>query len=233
MGVIQRIVHLPFAVLLTLAKRNTSNRYVLGVMAVFLLGGPSASPQANSHDGRTVTLGIGIKLPAGGAWPVAVGADHAVFYVPAVGNGEILGVLVVPKGRFEGIRVIPSVQGDTVKIAVSALLADKRKLSEARCSEIRSWPSVDAGSYEGKKDASLPLTGLGKLGLPVLQMDVVTAKGPPPGGWHHPYANFMAFCSCESTRDELNPSIGILGYPDAEKCAEIGKCGRCCRISLP
>lgn len=163
----------------------------------------------------------------------AVGADHAVFYVPAVGNGEILGVLVVPKGRFEGIRVIPSVQGDTVKIAVSALLADKRKLSEARCSEIRSWPSVDAGSYEGKEDASLPLTGLGKLGLPVLQMDVVPAKGPPPGGWHHPYANFMAFCSCESTRDELNPSIGILGYPDAEKCTEIGKCGRCCRISLP
>ena len=58
---------------------------------------------------------------------MAVGADHAVFYVPAVGNGEILGVLVVPKGRFVGIRVIPSVQGDTVKIVVSALLAEKRK----------------------------------------------------------------------------------------------------------
>ena len=126
-GVIKRIMHFPFAVLLTPAKRNTSIRYVLGVMAVFLLGGPSASPQANSHDGPTVTLGIGIKLPAGGAWPVAVGADHAVFYVPAVGNGEILGVLVVPKGRFVGIRVIPSVQGDTVKIVVSALLAEKRK----------------------------------------------------------------------------------------------------------
>lgn len=232
-GFIQRIMYFPFAALLTMAKRSTSKKYVLGVMAVFLLSGLSACPQTNSHDGPTVTLGIGINLPSGGVWPVAVGADHAVFYVPAVGNGEILGVLVVPKGRFVGIRVIPSVQGDTVKIVVSGLLADKRKLSEATCEEIRSWPSVDAGSYVGKKGASFPLTALGKLGLPVFQMDVVPAKGPPPGGWHHPYANFIAHCSCESTRDELNPSIGILGYPDAEKCTEIGKCGRCCRISLP
>ena len=162
-------------------------------------------------------------LEALGPW---VGADHAVFYIPAVGNGEILGVLVLPKGRFVGIRVIPSVQGDTAKILLSALLADKRNLSEATCSEIRSWPSVDAGAYEGKKDASFPLTGLGKLGLPVLQLDVVLAKGPPPGGGHHIYANFLASCSCESTRDKLNPSIGILGYPDAAKCTEIGKCGR-------
>jgi len=66
---------------------------------------------------------------------VAVGADHAVFYIPAVGNGEILGVLVLPKGRFVGIRVIPSVQGDTAKILLSALLADKRNLSEATCIE--------------------------------------------------------------------------------------------------
>ena len=136
-------------------------------------------------------------------------------------------------GPCTGVGACSVTIGDTVKIVVSALLADKRKLSEATCREIRSWPSVDAGSYEGKKDASFPLTGLGKLGLSVLQMDVVPAKGPPPGGSHHPYANFIAYCSCESTRDELNPSIGILGYPDAEKCTEIGKCGHCCRISLP
>jgi hypothetical protein len=229
----QRNRHFLFAVLLMLAKGSNSKKYVLGIMVVSLLSGLSVWPQSNLHDGPTVTLGIGINLPSGGFWPVAVGADHAVFYVPAVGDGEILGVLVVPKGRFVGIRVIPSVRGDSVKIVVSALLADRRKLSEATCSELRSWPSLDGGSYKGKKDASFQLTGLGKLGLPVLQMAVVPAKGPPPGGWRHPYANFVGYCSCESTRDELNPSIGILGYPEAEKCAEIGKCGRCCRILLP
>jgi hypothetical protein len=228
------MLHFLFAALPTLAKRSTAKRFVLGVMAVFLLISTSfAWPQSKSHDDPKVTLGIAIKLPSGGAWPVAVGADRAVFYVPAVGKGEILGVLVVPKGRFVGIRVLPSAQGDTVTITVSALLADKRQLSEATCSEIRSWPSVDLGSYDGKKGASIPLTGLGKLGLPVLQMDVVPATGPPPGGWRYPYANSMAYCACESTRDELNPSIGILGYPDAGKCNEIGKCGRCCRILLP
>jgi hypothetical protein len=72
---------------------------VLGLMAVLLLGSLPAWPQANPHDGPTITLGIGIKLPVGGTWPVAVGADHAIFYVPAVGKGEMLGVLVVPKGR--------------------------------------------------------------------------------------------------------------------------------------
>ena len=164
---------------------------------------------------------------------MAVGADHAVFYVPAVGKGEMLGVLVVPKGRFLGIRIVPSMHGDSVTIAVTALLKDKKKLSDATCDDIRSWPSVDAGSYEGRKGASFPLSGLGTLGLPVFQVDVVPATGPPPGGFHHPYANFIAYCSCESTRDELNPSIGTLAYPDAGKCVEIGKCARCCRISLP
>jgi coenzyme PQQ precursor peptide PqqA len=43
---------------------------------------------------------------------VAVGADHAIFYVPAVGKGEMLGVLVIPKGRFLGIRIVPSMHGE-------------------------------------------------------------------------------------------------------------------------
>jgi hypothetical protein len=206
---------------------------VFKAMAVLLLGSLSAWPQANPHDGPTITLGIGVKLPAGGTWPVAVGADHATFYVPAMGKGEMMGVLVVPKGHFLGIRIVPSVHGDSVRIAVSAMLKDEKKLSDATCDDIRSWPSVDAGSYEGGKGVSLLLSGLDKLGLPVFQVDVVPATGPPPGGYHHPYANFIAYCSCESTRDDLNPSMGSLAYPDAGKCVEIGKCARCCRFSVP
>jgi len=212
---------------------GTAERFALGLTAALLLGNLSAWAQTNPREPPTITLGISIKLPVGGSWPVAVATDHAVFYVPAAGKGEMLGVLVVPNGRFLGIRIVPSMHGDSLRIAVTALLADKEKVSEATGDQIRSWPSVDAGSYEGKKGASFPLTSLGKLGLPVFNVDVVPAKGPPPGGFHHPYANFMAYCSCDCTRDEVNPSIGILAYPDAGKCVEIGKCAGCCRISPP
>jgi hypothetical protein len=162
MNVIQRMV--PFAAPLVSGKRDTPERYILGLMAVLLLGSLPAWPQVNPHEGPTITLGIGIKLPAGGTWPVAVGADHAIFYVPAVGKGEMLGVLVVPKGRFLGIRIVPSMHGDSVKIAVTAMLKDKKKLSDATCDDIRSWPSVDAGSYEGGEGRILPALGLGQAG---------------------------------------------------------------------
>jgi hypothetical protein len=227
------MVLLPFPVLIVLRKCDAAGRYVLGLTAVLLLGSLLAWPQANPNAGPKITLGIAIRLPAGGPWPVAVGADHAIFYVPAAGKGEMLGVLMLSKGRFLGIRIVPSMHGDSVEIAVTAMLADKKKLSLATCDEIRSWPAVDAGSYEGRKGASFPLSGLGKLGLPVFQVDIVPAKAPPPGAFHYPYANFIAYCSCELTRDELNPSMGTLTYPDAGQCVEIGKCARCCRISLP
>jgi len=221
-----------FAVLHVSRKRDAAERYVLGLTVVLLLGSLSAWPQTNQNTGPNITLGITVRLPAGGPWPVAIGADHAIFYVPAAGKGEMLGVLAVSKDRFLGIRIVPSMHGDSVEIAVAAMLKDKKKLSEATCDEIRSWPSVDAGTYKGRQGASFPLSGLGKVGLPVFQVDIVPATGPPPGGFHHPYANFIAYCSCESTRDELNPSFGTLAYPDAGKCVEIGKCARCCRISL-
>jgi len=223
----------PFAVRLVSRKRAAAERYILGLTAVLLFGSFSAWSQRDQHAGPHITLGIGIRLPAGGPWPVAVGADHAIFYVPAVGKGEMLGVVMLSKSRFLGVRIVPSMQADSVRIAVSAMLKDANKLSVATCDEIRSWPSVDAGFYEGRKGASFPLSGLGKLGLPVFQVDIVPATGPPPGGFHHPYANFIAYCSCESTRDELNLNIGTLAYPDAGKCVQIGKCARCCRISLP
>jgi len=183
--------------------------------------------------GPTVTLGIEIDLPSGGPWPVAVGADHASFYIPAVGAGEVLGVIAVPKGHFAGIRITPSMGEDSVKVAVSALVKAQKNLSDATCNEIRSGQSVDAGSYEGKKDESFLLTGLGQLGLPVFHVKVVPVHGAPPGGWHRPYAGSAAHCDCDSTRDALNDAIGTLAYPDVGKCVEVGKCAQCCRILKP
>jgi hypothetical protein len=165
---------------------------------------------------------------------VAVGEDHAVFYIPAVGAGEVAGVIPVSNERFAGVRITPNMGEDSVKVAVVALVKANKNLSDATCDEVRSWRSVDAGSYEGKKDESLLLTGLAQLGLPVFRVKVVEVgrHGIPPGGGS-PYAGHLAHCDCEDTRDALNSSINFLAYPGAGKCAEIGKCGQCCRIVPP
>jgi hypothetical protein len=202
---------------------------------------PDAKQEATSSDtaqvrdaetgGPTVTLGIEISLP-----------NRAVFYIPVVGNEEILAIVPLPKGRFAGIRITPRMRADSVKIEVSALATAKRKLLEATCNEIQSWHSEDAGSYEGKKDESLLLSGLGRLGLPAFKVKIVGAHGPPPGGFHHPYAHSSAFCGCEYSkpRSIIKPDggtasgvAGTLSFPGAGKCVEISGCGQCCRISPP
>ena len=187
-------------------------------------------PQEPPPSEPTVTLGIEVSLP-----------DRAVFYIPVVGDGEILGIVPFPKGSLAGIRITPRMRADSVKIEVSALAAAKKKLLEAPCDEVRSWKSEDAGTYERKKDESLLLSGLGRLGLPVFEVKVVQAYGPPPGGFHHPYANSAAFCGCNFPEPRsiiLNGGsaggvAGISSFPDAGKCAEISGCGQCCRMAVP
>ena len=204
--------------------------YVPTLTVVLMLGSLRGWPQAPPSGEPTVTLGIEVNLP-----------DRAVFYVPVVGDGEILGIVPFPEGPFAGIRITPRVRADSVKIEVSALAAAKKKLSEATCEEVRSWKSEDAGTYDGKKDESLLLSGLGRLGLPVFEVKVVQAYGPPPGGFHHPYANSSAFCGCNfpeprSIISDGRPASGVAGtlsYPDAGKCAEISGCGQCCRMAVP
>jgi WD40 repeat protein len=190
--------------------------------------------EMSDRGGPTVTLGIEINLAAGGPWPVAVGEDHAVFYIPAVGAGEVLGVIPVSNGRFAGVRITPSMSEDSVKIEVAALVKANKNLSDATCNEVRAWQSMGAGAYEGKKDEALLLTGLAQLGLPVFRVKVVGfgIHGVPPGGGS-PYAGHLAHCDCDDTRDAFNASMNFLAYPGAGKCAEIGKCGRCCRIVPP
>ena len=187
--------------------------------------------EAFIRGGPVVTLGVEISLP-----------DHAIFYIPVVGNEEMLGIVRFPKGPFAGIRITPRMRADSVKIEVSALATAQKKLSEATCNEVRSWKTEDAGIYEGKKDESLLFSGVGRLGLPVLRASVVPVHGPPPGGFHHPYAHSSAFCGCEypeprsiTTPDGSSASgvAGTMSYPHAGKCVEISGCGQCCRISPP
>ena len=161
---------------------------------------------------------------------MAVGADHAVFYVPVLGQGEMLGVIPVSTAHFVGIRIIPSMREDkdSVKIEVSALGSAKKALSDANSSEVRSWRGEDAGSYVAKKDEFLVLSGLGRFGLPVLKVKVIGSSGlRPPGG------GSRIFCGCESTRDELNDYLGVGAAPEPGKCVAIGKCSRCCWVLLP
>jgi hypothetical protein len=206
-------------------------RRVIALGAVLMLGSLGGWPQEPPPGGPTVTLAIEVSLP-----------DRAVFFIPVVGDGEMPGIVPLPKGRFAGIRITPRMRAESVQIEVSALTAARKKLSEAACDEVRSWNSEDAGSYDGKENESLLLSGLARLGLPVLEVKVVRAGGPPPGGFHHPYANFLAFCGCEypKPRSITNPdgssAIGVAGtmsYPDAGQCAQISGCGQCCRAAVP
>jgi hypothetical protein len=203
---------------------------VLG--ALLLLGSLRGRPQEPPPGGPTVTLKIEVSLP-----------DGAVFYIPAVGDGEMPVIVPLLKGRFAGIRITPRMRADSVQIEVAALTTAKKKLSEATCDEVRSWNSEDAGSYELKEHASLLLSGLARLDLPVFKVKVVRAGGAPPGGFHHPYANSLAFCGCEypEPRSMTNPDgsvwasgvAGIVSYPDAGKCVQISGCGQCCRTTVP
>jgi len=189
-------------------------RHVIALSVALILGGLRGWPQ-ESTGGPTVTLKIEVSMP---------------------------GIVPLLKGRFAGIRITPRMRTDSVQIDVSALTATNKKLSESTCDEVRSWDSEDAGSYEGKEDATFFLSGLARLGLPVLKVKVVRAGGPPPGDFHHLYAHSLAFCGCEypSSRFIINPDgssasgvAGIVSYPDAGKCVQISGCGQCCRTAVP
>jgi hypothetical protein len=206
------------------------SRHAFALSAVLVLASLRSWPQESPGE-PTVTLKLEVSLP-----------DGAVFYIPAVGDGEMPVIVPLLKGRFAGIRITPRMRTDSVQIDVSALTATDKKLSEATCDEVRSWNSEDAGSYELKEHASLMLSGLARLHLPVFKVKVVRAGGPPPGGFHHPYANSLAFCGCEYPRPRsiINPDgssasgvAGIVSYPDAGKCVQITGCGQCCRTAVP
>jgi hypothetical protein len=206
------------------------SRYAYALSAALIFASLRGYPQ-DSPGEPTVTLKIEVSLP-----------DGAIFYVPAVGDGEMPVIVPLVKGRFAGIRITPRMRTDSVQIDVSALTATNKKLSEATCDEVQSWNSEDAGSYELKEPSSWLLSGLARLDLPVFKVRVVRAGGPPPGGFHHPYANSLAFCGCEypSPRSIINPDgssaggvAGIVSYPDAGKCVQITGCGQCCRTAVP
>jgi len=205
-------------------------RHVIALSVALILGSLRSWAQ-ESTGGPTVTLKIEVSMP-----------DGAVFYIPAVGDGGMPGIVPLLKGRFAGIRITPRMRTDSVQIDVSALTATNKKLSESTCDEVRSWDGEDAGSYEGKENATFFLSGLARLGLPVFKVKVVRAGGPPPGGFHHPYAHSLAFCGCEypSSRSIINPDgssasgvAGVVSYPDAGKCVQISGCGQCCRTAVP
>ena len=204
-------------------------RHTIALCTMLICGSLQGWPQ-EPPDGPAVTLKVEVTLP-----------DGSVFDIPAVGDGEMPGIVTLPQGRFAGIRITPRMRADSVQIDVSALTAAKKKLSQATCDEVSSWNSEDAGSYGGKENASLLLSRLGRLGLPVLKVKIVRAGGPPPEGFHHPYAHSLGFCGCEfpGPRSIINPDgssasgvAGVVSYPDAGKCVQISGCGQCCRTAV-
>ena len=94
-------------------------RHVIAFGGVLILGGLQSWSQ-ESAGGPTVTLKVEVRLP-----------DGAAFYIPAVGDGEMVGIVPLLKGRFAGIRITPRMRVDSVQIEVSALTATNKKLSES------------------------------------------------------------------------------------------------------
>jgi hypothetical protein len=86
-------------------------RHVIALSVALILGSLRGWPQ-ESTDGPTVTLKIEVSMP-----------DGAVFNIPAVGDGEMPGIVPLLKGRFAGIRITPRMRADSVQIDVSALTA--------------------------------------------------------------------------------------------------------------
>lgn len=205
-------------------------RRVIALATVLVCVSLKCWPQEPPPPGPKVTLAIAVSLP-----------DGSVFHIPAVGDGEMTGIVPLSNSRFAGIRITPRMLTDSVRIEASALLTDKKKLSEATCDEIRSWTSEDAGFYDAKENASLLLSGLGRLGLPAFKVSVVRAGGPPPGGFRHPYANFLAFCDCEYPEPRSVTHLdggsasgvaGIIIYPEGGRCVQLSGCGQCCRTAI-
>ena len=188
------------------AKRQRAGRLdrhliVLGtVLVVVSLAG---FPQEPPRTGPTVTLAIEVSLQ-----------DGSVFYIPALGYGELAGI-VPSDGHFAGIRIKPRMLTDSVQIEVSALLSDKKRLSEATCDEIQSWNSESAGSYETKENASLVLSGLGRLGLPNFQSE------SRPSHWTSAWRLSPSLCqfflpSAVANIPNPDPSPTPMGGPLAE-----------------
>ena len=69
--------------------------HVIALSVVLILGSLRGWPQ-ESTGGLTVTLKIEVTMP-----------DGAVFYIAAVGDGEMPGIVPLLKGRFAGIRITP------------------------------------------------------------------------------------------------------------------------------
>jgi hypothetical protein len=229
-------------------------RMLLPIVLFSALPPAQCQEEPSGRAAPAVTLGIVVELPTGGPWPVAVGEDHADLIMPAIGRGEMLGIVAVPEGRFAGVRITPSMGNEnSVKIIVSALVTAHTKLSEATCTELLSWRSEGAGSYEGKKDESLLLSGLARVGLPVLKIKVVgyaprgvpawTGTPPPlPGSPAEQEertkpvrAKRTAMCWLENTRDALNPAMGSGALVEPGKCGGMGtdQFAQCCWISKP
>ena len=141
----------------------------------------------------------------------------------------MFGIIPSSEGRFAGIRITPRMRGNSVEIEVSALVRSKKKLSEATYDDVRFWHSEQAGSCQGNRDATLLLSGLDRLGLPVFSVKVVQGRGPLPGPPSAANSFGCAACGCRYPE----PRSGIFGgtiasgvgafcsSPEPGKCVEV------------
>lgn len=95
-------------------------RQVILLSGLLILGSLRGWPQ-ESTGGPTVTLRIEVIM-----------RDGAVFYIPAVGDGEMPGIVPLLKGRFAGIRITPRMRTDQFRLMSLPCLKPTRNCRKQR-----------------------------------------------------------------------------------------------------
>lgn len=146
-------------------------------------------------------LEVRIHLPSGRTFGVPV--------------GNLVGVIPANEGGVVGLRINPSVDGQLVRVVVTALVADGRKIKGATCTDLDKWPARPVGSYTLSPGDNLVLSGLARYGLRNVALSVAAMPARLVAAAASP--NTSLCCDC-----------GVTCCPNPGKCIGCGDCGQCC-----
>lgn len=142
-----------------------------------------------------------------------------VLYVPVPERGEQGVLAIVPTAAGQGgedavtgVTLVPRVEGNGVRVLVSALYGSLDKVSPCNLAEVkqRFVGSYRAGAGEEIRVPDLTGFGLEPLTINVASADPTPQRAPAP------------CCKCEET--------GIACCPNTGECLTCSTCGVCCKF---
>ena len=170
---------------------------LLGVTTVFALTQPAI---AGLGETEQVKEGFGMEISMEGRQP---------FTMSVRTTNERLALLPVKGAKASAVKVIPSVQGNSIKLE---LLAVVDNLPETpTCDNIKKLQTETVASYVAREGDVLRVSDFEKFGVAPFTLRVMSLAAVqttcPSGA-----------CCCG----------GLTCYPNTKKCVECGDCGICC-----